>query len=197
MATRKKIVAQQEALLQSILERARKEVASGRTIQQALEGVFEVQRNWVVSLQERGHLGEQVFDVFLRQTARYPIAAWSDGMLFRNSLIAGFSTDVLSASALVVYLNSTPIRWLHYQSFRDARMGMPQVKVGHLRKIPRPTERTASLLHEVGEDISRCGQSLACYQDTIDSLVAKDFGLSKEDLSEMKQSLPLEKASEV
>ncbi len=52
--------------------------------------------------------------VLIRQTARYPIAALSDGAAFRNSILAGFTTDDWPAPALVAYLNSNAIRWYHY-----------------------------------------------------------------------------------
>jgi hypothetical protein len=57
----------------------------------------------------------------VRQTARYPIAALSDGLAFRNSLLAVFGAPGWPAAALVTLLNSALIRWLHYMRFRDAR----------------------------------------------------------------------------
>jgi hypothetical protein len=75
----------------------------------------------------------------VRNTARYPIAAISDGKGFRNSLLAGFESSTWPAPALVALLNSSLIRWQHYMRFRDARQPiMPQVKIGHLRSIPHP-----------------------------------------------------------
>ncbi len=75
----------------------------------------------------------------VRNTARYPIAALSDGKAFRNSLLAGFDSEEWPAPALVALLNSSLIRWQHYMRFRDARQPvMPQVKIGHLRSVPRP-----------------------------------------------------------
>ena len=75
----------------------------------------------------------QAVRVLVRQTARYPIACLSDGNAFRNSILAAFEHD---PSSLVLYLNCSLVRWFHYQSQRDARQGMPQVKVGHLRALP-------------------------------------------------------------
>lgn len=77
-------------------------------------------------------------DVLLRQTARYPIACASPGVAFRNSIIAGFVVAPWTLPALLAYLNSSLVRWLHFHTQRDARQGMPQVKVAHLRALPAP-----------------------------------------------------------
>jgi SAM-dependent methyltransferase len=75
----------------------------------------------------------------LRQTARFPIAALADGGAFRNSVLAGFAHPDWPAAALVAWLNSPLIRWLHFHRHRDARQPvLPQVKVGHLRSLPAP-----------------------------------------------------------
>ncbi len=79
--------------------------------------------------------------ILIRQTARVPIASLSDGCAFRNSILAGFATPAFPPAFLVAYLNSTPVRWLHYVRHRDARQGLPQVKIGHLRSIPRSPSR--------------------------------------------------------
>ncbi|AUX48316.1 hypothetical protein SOCE26_098500 [Sorangium cellulosum] len=76
--------------------------------------------------------------LLIRQTARYPIAALSDGLPFRNSILAGFCDATWSEFALLCYLNASPVRWWHYIRHRDAREGMPQVKIAHLRAIPAP-----------------------------------------------------------
>lgn len=81
----------------------------------------------------------QRVSALVRQTARYPIAALSDGLAFRNSLLAVFETEQWPAAALVVLLNSALVRWLHFMRFRDARQPiLPQLKIGHLRSIPAP-----------------------------------------------------------
>jgi hypothetical protein len=96
--------------------------------------------------------------VVVRQTARYPIAALSDGKAFRNSLLAAFETQDWPAPALVALLNSSLIRWLHYVRFRDARQPiLPQLKIAHLRSIPTPpllelSDRLA--LADLGERLS-------------------------------------------
>jgi hypothetical protein len=83
--------------------------------------------------------------VLIRQTARFPIAASSDGVAFRNSILAGFGTATLSAAALVAYLNSSFVRFYHYVKHRDARQGMPQLKIGHLRALPAIDDPAARL----------------------------------------------------
>ena len=80
--------------------------------------------------------GPKVRVVLIRQTARFPMAVLSDGVGFRNSILAGFATKEYPAEFLVAYLNSTPIRWLHYFRNRDARQGMPQMKIGALEGHP-------------------------------------------------------------
>lgn len=76
--------------------------------------------------------------LLIRQTARFPMAAFSDGQGFRNSILAGFTTGAASPELLLGLLNSPLLRWLHYSQQRDARQGMPQLKVGHLRALPAP-----------------------------------------------------------
>lgn len=83
--------------------------------------------------------------VLVRQTARYPIAALADGTAFRNSVLAGFSTPKWTPHALVAYLNSSVARWYHYVRHRDARQGMPQLKIGHLRALPDLSDDAARL----------------------------------------------------
>lgn len=75
----------------------------------------------------------------VRNTARYPIAALSDGCAFRNSLLAVFESTAWPAHALLALLNSSFVRWAHFHRFRDARQPvMPQLKIAHLRAIPTP-----------------------------------------------------------
>jgi hypothetical protein len=75
----------------------------------------------------------------VRNTARYPIAALSDGCAFRNSLLAVFESTEWPAHALLALLNSAFVRWAHFHRFRDARQPvMPQLKIAHLRSIPTP-----------------------------------------------------------
>jgi hypothetical protein len=74
--------------------------------------------------------------LLIRQTARFPIAALSDGAAFRNSVLAGFDSSEWPAAVLLCLLNSSLLRWFHFTLQRDARQGMPQLKIGHLRALP-------------------------------------------------------------
>jgi len=121
--------------------------------------------------------------VLVRQTARVPVAALSDGLGFRNSLLAGFEDSDHSAAFLVAYLNSTPIRWLHHARHRDARQGMPQLKIAHLRATPAPPTR--SLVHALaafGAELSSRGRGIfAKEQSELDELVADAFELDEKE----------------
>jgi hypothetical protein len=97
--------------------------------------------------------------LLVRQTARYPIAARSDGSAFRNSLLAVMDSELLPWSVLLCLLNSALWRWHHYFRFRDGRQPiLPQLKVTHLRSQPTPLvlEVTAlTTLEKLGTAISR------------------------------------------
>lgn len=120
--------------------------------------------------------------VLIRQTARYPIASPSDGLPFRNSILAGFETAGVPWPLLLAYLNSTLVRWFHYQLHRDARQGMPQLKVGHLRALPRPPHAAAPLgegLFHAGKALSTRGQPLTTLErQELDAWVNQAFELS-------------------
>ncbi len=116
--------------------------------------------------------------VLIRQTARVPIAVRSDGEGFRNSILAGFERDGVTADMLVAYLNSSVIRWLHYYSNRDARLGMPQVKIGHLRAIPAPPPAAIDALTAFGARLSARNDGVTAEeQRALDALVGDAFGL--------------------
>jgi len=119
----------------------------------------------------------------VRQTARVPVAALSDGIAFRNSLLAGFEDGEYPASFLVAYLNSTPIRWLHYVRHRDARQGMPQLKIAHLRTTPVPPSRAlVADLASLGARLSESGSGVREREQLeLDALVEAAFELSMED----------------
>lgn len=88
----------------------------------------------------------------VRQTAKFPIAALHNGLPFRNTLLAGFAVHDLSAELVVGLLNSSLYRALHLASQRDARQKVfPQVKVAHLRALPRPPSGTDALRERVAE----------------------------------------------
>jgi hypothetical protein len=122
-------------------------------------------------------------DVLIRQTARYPIASLSDGAAFRNSVLAGFASGAWSAPAIVAYLNSSLVRFYHFTRHRDARQGMPQLKIGHLRALPDVPESAArEALHVLGQAIARKSDGI-CSADRqrLDELVAAAFGLTAEE----------------
>jgi hypothetical protein len=88
----------------------------------------------------------------VRQTAAMPIAALHDGLPFRNSLLAGFAHPEISPALAVGLLNSTLYRAVHVAGQRDARQAaFPQVKIRHLRQLPRPPEnaRLTSRIEEI------------------------------------------------
>ncbi len=121
--------------------------------------------------------------LFIRQTARFPIAARGNGQPFRNSILAGFETNDISASALMAFLNATPTRFLHYQRFRDARQGMPQLKIGHLRRLPMPSAGATFLskLSKIGaliEDHRRAKRDVTVLERELDRLVGDAFALT-------------------
>jgi hypothetical protein len=117
----------------------------------------------------------------VRQTARVPTAALSDGIGFRNSLLAGFDDPSFPAPFLVAYLNSSPIRFFHYMRHRDARNGMPQLKIQHLRSIPAPPNaRLVAELERAGSELSARNRGLTAEeQGAIDVRVAEAFALSE------------------
>jgi methylase of polypeptide subunit release factors len=93
--------------------------------------------------------------VLVRQTARYPIACRHDpSAAFRNSLLAGFSSE---PDALCALLNSALLRAWHLSTQRDGRQAVfPQVKVAHLRALPAPPEeRPLAELAELAREAER------------------------------------------
>lgn len=99
----------------------------------------------------------QKVTVLIRQTARFPIAAPADGLAFRNSILAGLAHPEWPAPLLLCFLNSSLARWLHHTLHRDARQGMPQLKIGHLRALPAlPTNmpRARDALEGLGRDLA-------------------------------------------
>jgi hypothetical protein len=121
--------------------------------------------------------------VLVRQTARFPVAALADGIAFRNSILAGFASGAYRAEALVAWLNSAPIRWLHYMRHRDARQGMPQVKIAHLRSLPRLPADDAAYLRELTEIGAALGARNAGAapeeQRALDAVVARALSLGE------------------
>lgn len=134
-------------------------------------------------LRSEGDFGE--VKVLVRQTARFPVAALADGLAFRNSILACFGAEGHPASTILAYLNSSPVRWLHYMRFRDARQGMPQVKIRHLRATPRPPEgRHCAELQALGEALGRANDGISdSEQRHLDNVVADAFDLSQAERS--------------
>ncbi len=117
-------------------------------------------------------------DVFIRQTAKYPIASRSARQAFRNSVLAGFARAPYTAGFLLAYLNSTPIRWYHFHGQRDAQQGMPQVKVGHLRAIPAPDHSAVEALSELGERLSQSNRGISeAERSELDHVAASALGI--------------------
>jgi hypothetical protein len=87
----------------------------------------------------------------VRQTAKAPIAALHvDGLPFRNTLLAGFDVPDFPPEFVVGLLNSSLYRALHLAKQRDGRQSVfPQVKIAHLRALPRPPESSATRWQDV------------------------------------------------
>jgi hypothetical protein len=118
----------------------------------------ELLREAKVRLRPEGDYQRARFVV--RQTASVPIAALHGGLPFRNTLLAGFAHDELTAELVVGLLNSALYRALHLGSQRDARQAtFPQLKIAHLRALPAPpasAERRA-LIAELTRSATRDG----------------------------------------
>ncbi|MET0409967.1 MAG: hypothetical protein ABW217_01660 [Polyangiaceae bacterium] len=123
--------------------------------------------------------------LLIRQTARFPIAATSDGQAFRNSILAGFADDAWPAPLLLVYLNSALARWLHYTLHRDAREGMPQLKISHLRalpSLPREQGRLVAELERTGASLASRNLGVAASERALlDRLVCDAFALDAQE----------------
>ena len=115
----------------------------------------------------------------VRQTASFPIAALHGGLPFRNTLLAGFALDELAPELMVGLLNSTLYRALHLAARRDARQAVfPQVKIRHLRSLPRPPREPAGLsrIAELSRSMTSSGPSPALRAELDDSVFSL-FGL--------------------
>jgi hypothetical protein len=127
----------------------------------------------------------------VRQTARYPIAAVHAGAPFRNSLLAGFAVEGLSADLVVGLLNSSLYRALHLALRRDARQAtFPQVKIGHLRALPEPPrdERLRAEVAEISATLTRSGVDRAL-AERLDAAVYSLFALEPSAASEISAFL--------
>ena len=119
--------------------------------------------------------------LLIRQTSAYPVVTLSDGLAFRNSILAGFDSADHPAAFLAAYLNAAPIRWLHFVRHRDARQGMPQLKIGHLRATPAPPcGQLIAALERIGAELASRNLGVRPEeQAAIDTLVADAFGLAE------------------
>jgi hypothetical protein len=115
----------------------------------------------------------------IRQTARYPIAALHRGLPFRNSLLAGFAVEGLPPGLVVGLLNSSLYRALHLALRRDARQAtFPQVKIAHLRALPRPPHDLAGqeLIAQLTLELTRSGVEVGAVEQ-LDAAVFRLFSL--------------------
>lgn len=125
----------------------------------------------------------QLVRFVVRQTASFPIATLYDGLPFRNSLLAGFGSPTWTPEVLVALLNSSLIRWHHYMRHRDARQPvLPQVKVGHLRAVPRPvitTDQHRQRLARLATAAQSQGEMNAEQRLELDATVAEMYAITE------------------
>ena len=115
----------------------------------------------------------------VRQTAQVPIAALHSGLPFRNTLLAGFEHPDYRPELVVGLLNSALYRALHLAARRDARQAVfPQVKIGHLRALPRPPPDDVLFqkVEELSRRMTRDGSSPDLRQK-LDGLVFDSFSV--------------------
>lgn len=128
---------------------------------------------------------EQV-TVVIRQTARYPIAARSDGLAFRNSLLAVLAHDQWPWPLILCLLNSSLFRWCHYHRYRDGRQPiLPQVKVGHLRSLAAPPvhdSKALSRLEKLGLELANRNSGIQANERAkLDDHVSVMYGLTQDE----------------
>ncbi len=161
-------LASETLLLRAAVPDASHQVAllEGRNVSEFSEGAprlflcADPERLKHVGCRLRGPQDYARVDFVVRQTASVPIAALHGGLAFRNSLLAGFSSEDLSAGLLVALLNSSLYRALHLAGQRDARQAaFPQVKVAHLRALPRPPRHPQHWrsLHDLTLEVTESG----------------------------------------
>ncbi len=136
-------------------------------------------------------------DFVVRQTAAFPIAALHHGLPFRNSLLAGFACEGLSADLVVGLLNSVLYRSLHLARQRDGRQAVfPQVKVSHLRSLPAPPEDVPlrSQIERLAREATLAAGSETCsvgaeLRHELDDAVFELFATQSEDRAEIRAFL--------
>ncbi len=135
----------------------------------------------------------QAVDFVVRQTAAVTIAARHGGLAFRNSLLAGFAVGELDADLLVGLLNSALYRTCHKSRQRDARQAaFPQVKIGHLRRLPAPPESERASWSAIRDASKRATERGACdaeLRGALDRAVGSVFGLTSDEQSELARYL--------
>lgn len=127
-------------------------------------------------------------DVVVRQTAAFTIAAKHDGSRFRNSLLGAFATELVDAELLVGLLNSALYRALHVSRQRDARQAVfPQVKVGHLRRLPLPpvNDECTRVIRELSRRATEMGGLSKDARASLDAAVYRLFSVTGEDAREI------------
>ena len=127
-------------------------------------------------------------DVLIRQTARVPLAARGDGGAFRNTLLAGYGSEEVPWGVILAWLNSAMVRWGHYHRHRDARLGMPQVKVGQLRALPAPPVGVREALRAWGERLGTRNDGITPdEQRALDDLVFDALGLTPDERARVRR----------
>jgi hypothetical protein len=124
----------------------------------------------------------------VRQTARYPISAKSDGLAFRNSLLAVLSLESWPWPLMLCLLNSSLFRWSHYHRYRDGRQPiLPQLKVGHLRSLPAPTSNDSAAyrkLEKIGRETALRNTGIQdAERAALDDCVGRLYELNQEEQS--------------
>ena len=120
----------------------------------------------------------------VRQTAPFPIAAAHNGAVFRNSLLGGFVSAEFDRDLLLGLLNSALFRAFHVSGQRDARQAaFPQVKLSHLRKLPRPPadEVRRERVRRLAAAASRKRSLDAAARLELDAAVFELYGLAHEE----------------
>ncbi len=117
--------------------------------------------------------------IVLRQTASRPIAArHAPSALFRNSVLACFGAPGHDPDYLVGVFNSEIAARLHRALFRDARQRtFPQVKIGHLRKLPVPGHEIGPLYEQIANASRSAAAGTAGAAKDVDRLVSRAYGL--------------------
>lgn len=127
-------------------------------------------------------------DLLIRQTARVPLAARAHGGAFRNTLLAGHGSDGFPWGVILAWLNTSLVRWGHYHRHRDARLGMPQVKVGQLRALPAPPASARDALRAWGERLGERNDGITLdEQRALDDLAFDALGLTPDERARVRR----------